>query len=122
MATFKYLLGDSTPEARRLRDQAKLWDPATHALFDRIRIRRNWRVLEIGPGQGSLHMELRRRVKGPIDAVEPSHAFADHLRALCERDGFGEGRLFESFLNDAPLPRGHYNFIFARWVFLFLPN
>ena len=68
---YKYLLGDNATESARLRAQARLWDPTALALFDRLRIRRGWRILEIGPGNGSLHCELRRRAGGPVDAVEP---------------------------------------------------
>jgi SAM-dependent methyltransferase len=121
-ARYRYLLGDARQEAARLRAQAKLWDPVSQALFDRIGIRRGWKVLEIGPGQGSLHMELRRRAHGPVDAVERSPAFASRLHALTKRDGFGEDRVWQTDLIDAPLPSNTYDLIFARWVFLFLPR
>jgi SAM-dependent methyltransferase len=91
-------------------------------LFDRLKVARGWRVLEVGPGQGSLHMELRRRVKGAVDAVERSKSFAAALRAKCSRDGYGQGTIWATDLIDAPLPRGTYDLIFARWVFLFLPD
>lgn len=120
--SYRYLLGDAKVEAARLRRQARLWDPVAHALFDRLKIRRGWKVLEVGPGQGSLHVELRRRVRGPVDAVERSTAFADRVAALGERDGFGEGRVWRCDLRDADLPGGRYDLIFARWVFLFLPD
>lgn len=119
---FRYLLGDSRLEAVRLRAQARLWDPTALALFDRMGVRRGWKVLEVGPGQGSLHTELRRRINGPVDAVERSAAFAARLRVLCARDGLGPGRIWESDLRDAPLPEDRYDLIFARWVFLFLPD
>ena len=119
---YRYLLGDSGPEAARLRAQARLWDPTALALFDRLGVRRGFKVLEIGPGQGSLHVELRRRVRGPVDAVERSPAFAARLEVLCARDGLGPGRIWQTDLLDAPLPRRHYHLIFARWVFLFLPE
>jgi SAM-dependent methyltransferase len=119
---YRYLLGDSRREAARLRRQARLWDPVAAALFDRINVRPGWRVLEIGPGKGSLHAELRRRVKGPIDAVERSQTFAAALRNRCSRDGFGQGTIWESDMIAAPLPDATYDFIFARWVFLFLPD
>ena len=120
--SYKYLLGDTRTEAARLRAQARLWDPVTLQLFDRIRIRRGSKVLEIGPGQGSLHLELRRRVGGPVDAIEPSAAFRARLRTLAARDGLGEGRVWDTLLADARLPRNRYDVIFARWVFLFLPH
>lgn len=119
---FRYLLGDAAREAARLRAQARLWDPVSLALFDRIGVRHGWRVLEIGPGQGSLHMALRRRVHGPVDAVERSAAFAKRLSTLTRRDRLGPGRLWQTDLMHAPLPRAHYDLIFARWVFLFLPD
>ncbi|UPT74861.1 MAG: class I SAM-dependent methyltransferase [Elusimicrobiota bacterium] len=122
MARYKYLLGDSRGEAERLRFQAKLWDPVSLALFDRLGVKPGMKVLEIGPGQGSLHLELRRRVKGPVDAVERSAPFAGRLRRLCEKDGRGRGTIWERDLIDAPLPAGKYDLIFARWVFLFLPE
>lgn len=119
---FEYLLGDSKEEAARLRAQAKLWDPVSIQLFERIGIRKGQKVLEIGPGRGSLHLELRKRVKGPVDAVERSAPFARHIESIARRDGFGAGTVWNCDLIDAPLPRNHYDVIFARWVFLFLPE
>lgn len=119
---YDYLLGDSKSEAARLRRQASLWDPTAAALFDRLRIRRGWRVLEIGPGQGSLHLELRRRVRGPVDAVERSTAFCQRLERITRRDGFGAGTIWNSDLLETDLPSSAYDLIFARWVFLFLPD
>jgi SAM-dependent methyltransferase len=122
MKTFEYILGDHAREAARLRAQARLWDPVSHALFDRLGIRKGWRVLEVGPGQGSLHAELRRRVGGTVDAVERSATFVDRIEAISRRDGLGPSRIFFSDLIDADLPANTYDLIFARWVFLFLPD
>jgi SAM-dependent methyltransferase len=122
LSSYRYLLGDSRTEASRLRAQARLWDPTAHALFDRLNIRRGRAVLEIGPGAGSLHRELRARVRGPVDAVEPSAVFAKRITALAARDGLGAGRVWRDNLADVTLPRAHYDVIFSRWVFLFLPD
>jgi SAM-dependent methyltransferase len=122
VSRYTYLLGDRRREAVRLRAQARLWDPVSTALFDRLGVSPGWRVLEVGPGQGSLHLELRRRVRGPIDAVERSPTFASALARRTRRDRFGPGTIWQTDLIDAPLPRAHYDLIFARWVFLFLPD
>jgi SAM-dependent methyltransferase len=119
---YRYLLGDSRREATRLRAQARLWDPTSRALFDRLGIRRGSRILEIGPGRGSLNLELRRRAGGPVDVVEPSAVFRARLARVWRGDGRGRGRVFETGLAEAPLPRDHYDLVFARWVFLFLPD
>ena len=97
--SYTYLLGDSPTETERLQAQARLWDPTAHALFDRLKIRRGARVLEIGPGAGSLHRELRRRVRGPVDAVEPSAPFVRGIERLAARDGFGRGQIWRSNLS-----------------------
>jgi SAM-dependent methyltransferase len=118
----QYLLGDSKREAARLARQAALWDRTAEALFDRLGVGKGWSVLEVGPGQGSLHRKLRARVNGPIDAVEPSAAFVRRVRKRSKDDGLGAGRIWQTTLGDAPLPKEHYDLIFARWVFLFLPD
>ena len=105
MSRYTYLLGDARREAARLRAQARLWDPVSFALFDRLKIAPGWRILEIGPGQGSLHAELRRRVRGPVDAVERSPVFAEALGRRSRRDGLGDGHIWRADLIDAPLPR-----------------
>lgn len=120
--SYTYLLGDSRTERQRLRAQARLWDPTAHALFDRLKIRRGTRVLEIGPGAGSLHRELRRRVRGPVDAVEPSETFARGIQRLAARDGFGQAQIWRANLSAVTLPDATFDVIFARWVFLFLPD
>jgi SAM-dependent methyltransferase len=120
--SYTYLLGDSPTETQRLRAQARLWDATAFALFDRLKIRRGTRVLEIGPGAGSLHRELRRRARGPVDAVEPSETFARGIERVAARDGFGRPQIWRANLSDVQLPRNHYDVIFARWVFLFLPD
>jgi SAM-dependent methyltransferase len=119
---FEYLLGDSATEQERLDRQAALWDPVSHALFDRIGVQPGWRVLEVGPGTGSVNMDLRRRAQRPVDVVEQSSSFAGALRARWGQDGLGDGAVWETTLLNARLPTDAYDLIFARWVFLFLPD
>ena len=108
-ARFDYILGDHTREAARLRAQARLWDPVSCALFDRLAIRTGSRVLEVGPGQGSLHLELRRRVGGTVDAVTAKLAGA---RASPADGGFHTRRTRTA----APaLPEHRRRVYLSRW-------
>ena len=116
----RYLLGDSRTEQERLEGQAALWDPVTHAFFARIGITQGWRALEIGPGAGSINLELRRRTQRPVDVVEQSPAFVTSLRERWQADGLGDGTVWNAPLIEVPLPAGEYDLVFARWVFLFL--
>jgi SAM-dependent methyltransferase len=119
---YRYLLGDSKREAARLGVQAKLWDPVSRALFDRLGIARGSSVLEIGPGAGSLYRELCRRTGGRVDAVERSPLFADGIARIAARAGGVPGTIHRGDLRGAELPRSRYDVVFARWVFLFLPD
>ena len=121
-ARYEYLLGDASLEAERLDRQAQLWDPYTHRLFERIGVNHDWSVLEVGPGRGSVHMELRRRVRRPIDAVERSPVFAAAVRRRTLADGLGEGQIWQCDLMSAPLKSNAYDMIYARWVVCFLPD
>lgn len=120
-SSFVYLLGDSEKEQNRLSDQAKLWDPVATALMDRAGIKKGDRVLEIGPGAGSLHAELRKRVDGWVDWMEPSSNMRQGLEARFgtpPKDGMSWG----TFLQETELPENRYDIVFMRWVFLFMPN
>lgn len=119
---YRYILGDSKRESERLTEQAALWDPVAENLFKKIRIKHGTKILEVGPGLGSLHLKMRKLVRGSIDAVERSKPFAEGLAQKTARDGFGEGTIWNMDLIHAPLPKNHYDVVFARWVFLFLPD
>ena len=120
---YRYLLGRLGGSKRPgLRAQAKLWDPVAEALFDRAGIRRGARVLEVGPGQGlAAPRAAAQGWAGRSTLSSARRSSPRRLRSICRRDGLGDGQIWESDLLHAPLPRAEYDFIFARWVFLFLP-
>jgi SAM-dependent methyltransferase len=125
MKGFKYILGDSDREVKRLAFQAGVWRDMTEGLFDRHKVGRGWKVLEAGAGTGTVFFPLAERVKGrggEAHAVERSPAFADYLRRGAAKRRLSHAKVFEADILDAPLPESHYDLIFARWVFLFLPR
>ena len=122
---FDYILGDSSFEVKRLAFQAKVWRDMTEGLFDRRRVGRGWRCLEVGPGTGTVLFPLADRVRGKggkVDAVERSPRYAAYLRRKARRPAYSHVRVLEGDLLDVPLEKGAYDLIFARWVFLFLPK
>ena len=68
-------------------------------------------------------MHLRRRVLDPWTLSSPRPSLRTRIRLrLSKRDGCGYGEFWQCHLIDTALPRNAYDFIFARWVFLFLPD
>lgn len=122
---FEYILGDSSREVRRLAFQASVWRDMTEGLFDRHGVGPGWKVLEVGAGTGTVFLPLAERVRGRggrADAVERSPAFARYLRGKIRGRGLSHARVMEAEILDADLPRSAYDLVFARWVFLFLPE
>ncbi len=122
---YRYILGTSSFEVRRLRFQAGLWEGMTEALFDRLKVGPGWHCLEVGAGIGSVLLPLAERVRGRggrVDAIERSPKYAAFLRSQMRRRGLSHVRLIEADLRSAALPSSAYDLIFARWVFLFIPE
>jgi SAM-dependent methyltransferase len=61
-------------------------------------------------------------VKGAVDVVERSPTFVIRIQHMSRKDGHGLGHVWACDLIDARLPAERYDLIFARWVFLFLPD
>lgn len=122
---YRYILGDSSYEVKRLAFQAGVWREMTEGLFDRLGVGPGWRCLEVGPGTGTVLMPLADRVRGRgglVDSVELSPRYAEYLRRKLRRPAYRHVRVLEGRLLETPLPKGKYDLIFARWVFLFLPK
>lgn len=122
---FKYLLGDSDREVRRLAFQAQVWEDMTENLFDRFGVGPGWKCLEAGAGTGTVLFPLARRVRGRggrADALERSPIYADYLRRKGKRLGLANVEITQGDILDAPLKPRFYDLVFARWVFLFLPE
>ncbi|MBI5201493.1 MAG: class I SAM-dependent methyltransferase [Elusimicrobia bacterium] len=125
MAKYEYILGDSSYEVKRLAFQAGVWRDMTEGLFDRLKVGPGWKCLEVGPGTGTTMLPLARRVRGKggrLDAVERSPRYAEYLRRKTRGKPYAHVRILEGELLDVSLERNAYDFIFARWVFLFLPK
>lgn len=120
-ATGKYVLGADDGELVRLAHQHQVWRPLSEAAFDRIEVQPGWAVLDAGCGPGFVLEDLHDRVgeEGElhgIDLEEPMLALA--RQRLAQRD-WNNVQLSQGDLNDCPLPAGHFDMIWLRWVLSF---
>ena len=58
----KYLLTNDEAELERLRLQARVWEPETETMLDRIGIQPGWRCLDLGCGGMGILGPLSQRV------------------------------------------------------------
>lgn len=63
-----YLMGRDEAEARRLIQQARLYEPSTRWLLERAGLRPGMRVLDVGSGSGDVAL-LARELVGPEGSV-----------------------------------------------------
>lgn len=110
-----YLLGVAPEEIERLEFQEKVWGWMSRALWDRIGVRKSWRVLDVGAGIGCATVPLAARSKYVV-ALEPTPAYAKMLRERAPRNV----KVVESTIDDFRWDGPPFDLIFCRWVFLFL--
>ena len=123
-ASQDYLLGVNQTELERLEFQHGVWRQVTDKFLDRLKIAKGWKCLDVGAGPGFVAMDLRDRVgdSGEITSLEPSEFYLEWFRKECETRGWTNTRYILGSAETAELPRGHYDFIFARWVIGFVPD
>ena len=111
-----YVLERNTDEYERLRMQARLWEPATERLLDRIALDPGATCLDVGCGPGESMLLLADRgahVLGvDVDADAGAHAIA-------RLDAAGHDRCaFEVADAERELPDGPFDLVFARLFLL----
>ena len=120
----EYVLGANDRELERLRFQHEVWGGTTRALCERAGLAPGMRVLDLGSGPGLVTEDLRERV-GERGAVLALDASAHWQLALAERiteRGWQNVRHVEARIEEARLEGESFDFVFARWVFSFLPD
>jgi SAM-dependent methyltransferase len=96
-------------EQQRLLLMSALLDPLEHAHIERMGVRRGWRCLELGCGNGSISQALAERVAptGHVVASDIDLSYIANLQAPCL-----EVRRID-ILQDA-IEQGFYDFVIAR--------
>ncbi len=119
-----YLLGVNEIELERLRFQHKVWGPVTNKFFDRLKIQRGWKCLDVGAGPGFVAKDLRERVgeTGEVTALEPSALYLDWFKKETERKGWNNIKFIQGKAEEVDFPQKYFDVIFSRWVIAFVPD
>jgi SAM-dependent methyltransferase len=121
----EYLLPRNTQEYDRLRSQARMWEPATVRLFDRIGLRPGARCLDVGCGPGEVMRLMAERVGpgGEVTGIDADTAIGVHAVAGLQAAGHHQVR-FQTLDVEAAdaIPGGPYDLVFARLVFLYIDD
>ena len=120
----EYILGVSSYELERLRFQHDVWKEITDGFFDRIGIKKGWKVLDVGSGPGFAAFDLRKRVGdfGAVTALEQSEMFLDYFKSGCAKNNWNNVYAVLSSVENAELLENQYDLIFVRWVIAFVPD
>ncbi len=121
----EYALERTPSEYERLRAQARMWEPATARLLDRVGLGPGASCLDAGCGPGETMRLLAHRAGagGTVTGIDVDAA----LGAVAERglraDGLPQCRFVSADLtDDAPVPGGPYDLVFARLLLFHLPQ
>jgi SAM-dependent methyltransferase len=120
-----YTLERTQREYERLREQARMWEPATARLLDRVPVGAGAACLDAGCGPGETMRLLARRVG--VDGTVTGIDVDPLVGALAERTlhaaGHRQCRFRVADLTaDEPVPGGPYDLVYARLLLFHLPQ
>jgi ubiquinone/menaquinone biosynthesis C-methylase UbiE len=125
MTTRDYMLPRTAEEYDRLREQARMWEPGTVALLDRVGLGAGARCLDVGCGPGEVMWLMAERVgpEGHVTGVDADAALGRHASAALHAAGHRQCT-FEALDVEAAdaIPGGPYDLVFARLVFLYIDD
>jgi SAM-dependent methyltransferase len=120
-----YALGYSPEEYERLRAQARMWEPATARLLDRLGVKDGARCLDAGCGPGETMRLLAERTgpSGRVVGLDADSALGERAVTDLHAAGHAGCRFVAADLTDpGPLPGGPYDLVYARLLLYHLPE
>jgi len=114
----EYLLA-GRGEVDRLQLQARVWEPETESMLDRIGVQPGWNCLDVGCGAMGILSPLSRRV-GSSSFVVGIDGDAQQLaaaRAFIRESGLTNVEILKRDAYRTGLPRGSFDFVHVRFVF-----
>lgn len=119
--TQDYVLGRSEEEYERLRAQARIWEPETSRLLDRVGLAEGARCLDAGCGPGETMRLMAQRVGlgGQVRGVDVDRAVGAQAAAMLRDAGHTQCEVVAADLEDgSEVPGGPYDLVYARLLLL----
>lgn len=120
-----YALERTPREYERLRKQARGWEAATARLLDQIELGAGASCLDAGCGPGETMRLLAHRVgaHGSVTGIDVDAELGAVVENSLHADGLRQCRFVTADLtDDAPVPGGPYDVVFARLLLFHLPQ
>ena len=113
-----YILA-SPDEMERLQLQARVWEPESEVMLDRIGIRPDWVCLDVGCGAMGILGPLARRVgpQGRVVGADIDASLLAAARAYVESEWLRNVELLNRDVHDLGLPAGSFDLVHERFVF-----
>lgn len=118
----EYILTTSVTEEYRLKRQHDLWLYDTIEIWKEAKINQSHQILELGAGPGFSTLDLARYLgqEANVTAIE----LAENFAKICQ-NRLAEYKNVKVICDDLlkmNLPENHFDAIYGRWIFMFLPN
>ncbi|MCT2587732.1 class I SAM-dependent methyltransferase [Actinophytocola gossypii] len=117
-----YLLPRTSTEYRRLRTQARIWEPATTRLLDQVGVAPGARCLDVGCGPGEVMRLLAQRVgpSGSVTGVDLDGRIGAEAVAVLRSEVDAEVSFVEGDVHALDL--GRFDVVYVRLVLMHLPD
>jgi SAM-dependent methyltransferase len=114
----EYPLAAGTAELERLRLQARVWEPDTEAMLDRIGVAKGWRCADLGCGAMGILGPLSRRAgdSGRVIGVDLDARQLAAARDFVAAEGLDNVEVLERDVYHSGLPRGAFDLVHVRFV------
>jgi ubiquinone/menaquinone biosynthesis C-methylase UbiE len=101
-----------------------VWKEYTNKFFERLNIKKGWKILDVGSGPGFAAMDLLRMVgnSGEVSILEPAEYYLNYFKEYCSKNKISNTKYFRGTVENYELPKSYFNLIFARWVIGFVPD
>jgi ubiquinone/menaquinone biosynthesis C-methylase UbiE len=121
----QYALERTAREYERLRAQARVWEPATERLLDRVGLGPGATCLDAGCGPGETMRLMASRVgrDGAVTGIDVDVALGATSEAALHEAGHGQCHFRAAQLTgDEPIPGAPYDLVYARLLLFHLPQ